>query len=63
LRGVQASSVRASIITAEKMNAYNDFSKPAEVTIAPFDDVQLENQTLRLQLPSKCVVTVEVQQK
>lgn len=61
LKGGTMKTVRASIITASTMNAYNDFGKPEAVTIQPFTDYQLTNNRLILDLPSKCVVLIELE--
>ena len=60
LIGTSASKVTGEIITAESMNAYNDFGKSEEINIKPFTDVQLQNGTLTITLPAKSVVTVEL---
>ncbi|MDZ7338451.1 MAG: alpha-N-arabinofuranosidase [candidate division KSB1 bacterium] len=54
-------NVRGQIITSEAMNAYNDFGKPEKVNIRPFLGCKLDKGVLRVSLPPKSVVTVEVQ--
>jgi alpha-N-arabinofuranosidase len=60
VHGISAKKVTGEIITADKMNAYNDFGKPEDVTIKPFSDVQLQNGMLNINLPAKCVVMLEM---
>ena len=61
VRGVSVQRVSGEIITADKMNAYNDFGKPEEVNIKPFTKAQLLNGILSIQVPAKSVVTLEVE--
>ena len=58
--GVSVKIVSGEIITADKMNAYNDFGKPEEVTIKPFTGAQLEKGMLNVNLPAKSVVMLEL---
>ncbi len=62
LKGTTSSKVSGEIITAETMNAYNDFGKPEAVRIRPFTDVQLRSGILTVALPAKSVVTLKVDQ-
>ena len=48
--------VNAEIITAERMNAFNDFGKEEEVNIKKFDDYKLKDGDIDIKLPSKSVV-------
>lgn len=62
LRGGQKlSKVNGEIISASEMNAYNDFDKPEKVNIQPFSGAKLVNNVLQINLPSKSVVTLEIQ--
>lgn len=47
-----------SIITADKMNDYNDFGQPEKVNIQKFDDFKLKKNGLNIDLPAKSVVTI-----
>ena len=51
---------KGEIITAPKMNDYNDFGKPEKVNIRDFSNFHLQNNILILNLPSKSVVTIEL---
>lgn len=62
LRGAASLSfVRGEIITGEKINSYNDFGRNEEVNIQPFDEVVTEGNVLRLDLPSKSIVMLELE--
>jgi len=52
-----------SIITAGKMNAFNDFGKPEEVNLKKFTDCRIAQNTLSVNLPAKSVVMVELVSK
>jgi alpha-N-arabinofuranosidase len=51
---------RGEIITAEKINAYNDFGKEEEVTTKSFSDVKVNGNSLTVNLPSKSIVMLEL---
>ena len=59
--GVKVKKATAEIITAEKMNAFNDFDKPEEVNIKSFKDFKISNSKLIANLPSKSVVMFELE--
>jgi alpha-N-arabinofuranosidase len=61
ITGLNVSSVTGDIITAKAMNAYNDFGKPAEVNIRPFNAANISNRGLQVVLPPKSVVMLELQ--
>ena len=42
------------------MNDYNDFGNTEKVTMKDFKDFSLENNILKVNLPSKSVVTIEL---
>ncbi|MEO0293700.1 MAG: alpha-N-arabinofuranosidase [candidate division WOR-3 bacterium] len=51
----------AEIITAERMNAFNDFGKTEEVNIKPFEKFKLEDDRLIVSLPPKSIVMFELE--
>jgi alpha-L-arabinofuranosidase len=62
LRGTKKiSRVKGEIIAASAMNAYNDFDKPENVNCQPYSDWKIGNNVLHLTLPSKSVVTLEIE--
>lgn len=54
-------TVSGDIITAANMNDLNDFGKPEKVNIKDFNDFQLSDGKLKVDLPSKSVVTIELE--
>ena len=61
VRGISGNKVSGEIITADKMNAYNDFGKPEEVTIKSFSGAQLQQGIVSIHLPAKSVVMLELE--
>jgi len=53
--------VSGQILTADKMDAYNDIGKAAVVAPAAFKGAKLAGGKLSLTLPAKSVVVVELQ--
>jgi alpha-N-arabinofuranosidase len=60
VRGETVSKVSGEIITADKMNAMNDFGKPEEVNIKTFEGAKFLKGILDINLPAKSVVTLEL---
>ena len=60
LRGMDASSVSGSIITAAEMNAHNTFESPEVVRPAEFGRASVRNGVLTAALPPKSVVVLAV---
>ena len=56
----QREFVRGEIITGDKMNSYNDFGKAEEVTLKDFSNVNLDANELKVELPSKSIVMIEL---
>jgi alpha-N-arabinofuranosidase len=48
------------IITAQHENDYNDFGQPEKVNIQKFSSFSIKNNILKVDLPSKSVVTIEL---
>jgi alpha-L-arabinofuranosidase len=55
--------VKAEVITADKMNALNDFDKKESVNISDFKTYQLKGSELTTDLPPKSVVLFTLKQK
>lgn len=51
---------RGEIITAARINAFNDFGKPEEVNLQPFDTFSVKGQQLWVNLPARSVVMLEL---
>ena len=60
IQGAKVKNVSGQIITAEKMNAYNDFGKKEEVNIASFSGYKLNKDLLEVNMPAKAIVTLEL---
>ena len=61
LKGSKNSEIsKGEIITSKNMNDYNDFGNTEKVTMKDFKDFSLENNILKVNLPSKSVVTIEL---
>ncbi len=61
LRGMdKVAFERGEIITAQKINAYNDFGKQEEVSLKSFSEVKVKGNQLTVSLPSKSIVMLEL---
>jgi len=59
LEGLEEFDVKKSdIITANKMNSYNDFGKDEEVNISDFDGVAKNGNSIQVKIPSKSVMLI-----
>jgi alpha-N-arabinofuranosidase len=61
LAGIVAKSATGRVLTAGTMQAHNTFEKPNTVQPAAFSGVKVEGETLRIEMPSKSVVVLEIQ--
>jgi alpha-N-arabinofuranosidase len=55
LRGIK---VGGEMLTAEKMDQYNEFGKAPAVALSPYNGAVLAGGILKLDLPAKSVVVV-----
>jgi alpha-N-arabinofuranosidase len=53
--------VDGEIITADQINALNDFGKPEAVNIKSFKDIEVKEDKLIIQMPAKSIVLVAVE--
>ena len=61
LRGTnQVKFNTGNIITADKINSYNDFGKPEEVTLKDFKDVNVKGNMVTVNMPAKSIVMIEL---
>jgi alpha-N-arabinofuranosidase len=61
LRGIgSVQSITGTIISADSMQAFNDFGKPEAVTIKGFDGFRQSGSDITVSMPSKSVVTLEI---
>lgn len=56
----KVSKSNGQIITADAMNAFNDFGKEEAVAIQPFKDFKVDKNSVNITLPAKSVVMIEV---
>ena len=54
------SNAAGEIITSPNENDYNDFGKPEKVNIQNFSSFSVQNNILKVDLPAKSVVTIEL---
>ena len=60
IRGTDISGFTGQILTAEKINNFNDFGKEEKVFLTEFRDAKLDGNKLIINLPSKSVVMLEL---
>lgn len=60
IQGLKFTSVSGKIVTANKINAYNDFGKKEEVTLADFKNAKLKNGQIEAAIPAKSVVLIQL---
>ncbi len=58
--GAKFSNVSGKIVTANKINAYNDFGKKDEVNLTEFTNAKLNKGQLEAVLPAKSVVLIQL---
>jgi len=60
LVGAVGKVVTGQILTANDVAAYNTFEKPNQVVLAAFTGAKLDKGVLKLKVPAKSVLTVEI---
>jgi len=58
--GKSVSGINGQILTATKMNAFNDFGKPEQVKLENFYQAKIKDSGLLVDLPAKSVVMLEL---
>jgi alpha-L-arabinofuranosidase len=61
LSGMTAKSVSGRVLTAPAINSHNTFDAPHVVEPKPFDGAKLDGLALRVALPARSVVVLEIQ--
>jgi len=61
LNGISASNIAGRILTAETMQAHNDFTAPEAIKPAAFTGAQVSGGTLSVTLPAKSIVMLALQ--
>jgi len=59
--GLTQTKVYGKIVTADKINAYNDFGKKEEIFMTDFKNAKIANGKVSAVLPSKSVVLIQLQ--
>lgn len=60
LRGVRASRISGKILTASQLNSHNTFDQPDNVIITDFNKASLKNNVLKVEMPAKSIVVLNV---
>ncbi len=60
VQGAKFASVSGKIVTANKINAYNDFGKKDEVTLTDFTNAKLNKGQVEAVIPAKSVVLIQL---
>ena len=60
IRGLKFTSVSGKIVTANEINAYNDFGKKEEVSLADFKNAKLNKGLIEASIPAKSVVLIQL---
>lgn len=60
IRGSELSGVSGRILTANELNAHNDFDHPERVKPETFKGAKLNKEELSLKLPAKSIVVLEI---
>lgn len=61
LIGASVKKVSGKMLTSEKINDYNSFEQPTKVKMSDFKGASLSNNDLKVTLPPKSVVMIELQ--
>ena len=61
LRGLAAKKVSGKILTAAKINDYNSFENPDNVTVGDFKEAKLSGGKLSIPLPAQSIVMLEIE--
>lgn len=60
LSGMNINRVTGEILTSDDISNYNSFKDPNKITLAPFKDVKINKGSLKIELPAKSIVTIEL---
>ncbi len=60
IQGLKFTTVSGKIVTANKINAYNDFGKKEEVSMADFKNAKLNKGQVEATIPAKSVVLIQL---
>jgi alpha-N-arabinofuranosidase len=60
VKGIQATRVSGKMLTAGELNSHNTFDQPDNVKIVDFTGASLQNHALKIVMPAKSVVVLNV---
>ena len=60
LDGMNAKNVSGTMLTCKAITDYNDFNSPDRVSPKPFKDAKLKKSTLKVKIPAKTIVVLNV---
>ena len=63
LGSIKNAVATAEIITSTEINAYNDFGVPEKVFPAKFSKLSINDNSLKVQMPSKSIIAIEITSK
>ena len=58
---VKVTKAVGEILTSDKIDDYNTFENPDKIKLAAFDEVKIKNGSMKITLPAKSIVTLELQ--
>ena len=61
VRGAKLSKVSGKVVTADKINSYNDFGKKEQVSLGDLKNLKISDGHVEAVLPSKSVVLIQLQ--
>ena len=61
LSGTKAKKAVGEILTSTNLTDYNSFENPDNVKPVPFKEVKINKDILKIKLPAKSIVTIELQ--
>lgn len=59
-RSLKGASIEAEILTADRIDDYNDFGKPEKVTLRPFRGVKAGKDAITLEMPAKSIISISI---
>lgn len=60
LGNIKAKNVKGEILTSANIADYNDFGQPEKVTLKAFNGAKINKGSLKLTLPAKSIVTLQL---
>ena len=61
LPGIEAKKAVGEMLTSANLTDFNSFENPDKVRPVPFKETKVSKGTLRVKLPAKSIVTIELQ--